>query len=87
MHHICNRLDIAKKQEQEVVGNRGVPEDIVDILDVVMDYEPNDDGKTNIDNHVFNDEYEDDDADDDDAEMLGNKESNLSTRPLFVRSH
>jgi hypothetical protein len=32
---------------------------------------------------VFDDEYEDDDADDDGVEILGNKESNLSTRPCL----
>ncbi len=36
-----------------------------------------------LDKHIFNDEYEDDDANDDDAEMLGNKESNLSMRPCL----
>jgi hypothetical protein len=48
VHHIYNRINISKKQEQEVVGTHDVPEDIVDTLDKVMDYEHNDDGKPNF---------------------------------------
>jgi hypothetical protein len=72
VYHIYNQINIAKKQEQEVVGHHGVLEDIVDILDEVMDYKSND-RIPNMDNHVFDDEYEDHDADYNEADMLENE--------------
>ncbi len=39
MHHIYNRINLAKSREQEVVGS-SIPENMKDVLDKVMDYEP-----------------------------------------------
>jgi hypothetical protein len=70
-----------KNQEQEV-GGPGNQDNIVDVLDKEMDYKSND-ALPNMDNHVFDDEYEDNDADEDEADMQ-NKVPNLSTRPCLL---
>jgi hypothetical protein len=47
-----------------------------------MGHKPNDALPT-IDNHVFDDEYKEDDADEDEADML-KEVPNLSTRPCLL---
>jgi hypothetical protein len=66
VHHIYNCINVAKNREQEMVGP-GSKDDIVDVLDEVMDHEAND-ILPNMDDHVFDDEYEDDDADENESD-------------------
>ncbi len=60
----------------------GVQDNIVNLLNEVMDYESNN-ALPNMDDHVFNDEYEEDDTDEDEADM-GNEVPNLSLRPCLL---
>ncbi len=61
VHHIYNRINIAKSCEQEVDGN-SLWDKIIDVLDKVMDYKSSD-IVPNMDDHVFDDDYEDGKAD------------------------
>ena len=64
--HMYNRIDITKRKEKEVevVTSAGVPDNMADVLDEVMDFDSNDDAIPNMDDHVFDEDYEDIDDDD-----------------------
>jgi hypothetical protein len=81
VHHIYNHINIAKSCEQEVDGN-SLPGKITDILDKVMEYESSD-VVPNMDDHVFDNKYNDDKADDDewDIQII---QSDASTRPCLL---
>jgi hypothetical protein len=64
------------------VVSPGSQNNIVDVFNEVMDYKLND-ALPNMDDHVFNNEYEEDDADEDEADMQ-NKVLNLSMRPILL---
>jgi hypothetical protein len=81
VHHIYNRINVAKDQEQETAGPGG-NDDIVDVLDEVMDHEANN-VLPNMDDHVFDDEYEDDDTDKNESDIR-NELPILSTKPCLL---
>ncbi len=66
VHHIYNRINIAKSREKEVVGTNSVPENISDGLDEVMDYKSGDVLVPDMDKHIFEDDYKEDVPEDDD---------------------
>jgi hypothetical protein len=81
VHHIYNHINIAKGCEQEVDGN-SLPDKITDILDKIMEYEPSD-VVPNMDDHVFDDKYNDNEAEDDEHDMQI-IQSDASTRPCLL---
>ncbi len=68
VHHIYNRINVVRNWEQEVVGN-SIPDNMKDVLDKVMDYEPSR-NTPNMNDHIFDDEQEEDDADNDEQDMM-----------------
>jgi hypothetical protein len=52
-HHIYNCINAAKSREQEVAGN-SVPDNMKDVLDEVMDYEPSE-NVPDMNDHIFDD--------------------------------
>jgi hypothetical protein len=50
------------------VGN-SIPDNMKDVLDKVMDYEPSR-NTPNMNDHIFDDEQEEDDADNDEQDMM-----------------
>ena len=58
IQHMYNRINVTKSREKEVVSTVGIPDNIADILDEVMDYESSEVIIPNMDVHVFNEEDE-----------------------------
>ncbi len=81
VHHIYNRINVAKNREQEMVGP-GSKDDIVDVLDEVMNHKAND-VLPNMDDHFFDDEYKDDDADENESDT-GNELPMLLTKQCLL---
>ena len=53
-----NRINIMKSREKEVVSSVGMPDNMADVFDNVMDYESSETVVPNIDDHVFDEEDE-----------------------------
>ncbi len=75
VHHIYNRINVAKSQEVEV-GGSSLPNNIKDVLDEVIEYEPSE-IVPNMNDHVFDDDADDDEADDDDGDLLLRIDTNI----------
>jgi hypothetical protein len=83
VHHIYNRINVAKSREVEV-GGRSLPNNIKDVLDEVMEYEPSEIGP-NMNDHLFDDDADDDEADDDDGDLLLRTDTNiLPVKPCLM---
>ncbi len=79
VHHIYNRINIAKKQYEQVIIGAGVQDKIADVFDEVMDHKA-DEVLPNMQDCVFDDEYNNDEA------MIMNLRYIMSFR-LFQPNH
>jgi hypothetical protein len=80
--HIYNHINVSKRQEEEVVGN-SLPNNVKDVLDEVMEYEPCE-TLPDMDNHVFDDEPEDDEADNDNQYLLRTDSNLQPVKPCLM---
>jgi len=69
-----NRINIMKSREKEVVSSVGMPDNMADGFDDVMDYETSETVVPNIDDHVFDEEDEGEsmEIDNNDIERIDN---------------
>ena len=58
VQHMYDRINIMKSREKEVVSSVGMPNNMVDVFDNVMDYESSDAIVPNIDDRVFDEKDE-----------------------------
>ena len=74
VQHMYNRINIMKSREKEVVSSVGMPDNMADGFDDVMDYESSKTVVPNIDDHVFDEEDEGEsmEIDDNDIEQIDN---------------
>jgi hypothetical protein len=80
--HIYNRINIAKRQEEKVVGN-SLQDNVKDVLDGVMEYEPCE-TLPDMDNHLFDDEPEDDEADNDVQDLSTTDSNKQLVKPCLM---
>ncbi len=73
---------IAKKRYDQVIIGAGVQDKIAYVLDEVMDHEAND-VLPNMQDHVFDDEYDDDEADENESE-IHNELLIISAKPCLL---
>jgi hypothetical protein len=78
--HMYDRIDITKSKEKEVVNTTSIPNNIANVLDEVMDFNSNDDA-VNMDDHGFDEDYEDN-ADENDDNEFG-KDAQLCLSNIF----
>ena len=58
IQHMYNPINVTKSREKEVVSTVGIPDNMADVLDEVMDYESSAVIAPNMDDHVFDEEDE-----------------------------
>ena len=80
-----NRINIMKSREKEVVNSVGMPDNMADVFDDLIDYESTETVVPNIDDHVFDkeDDEESMEIDDDDIERNGNN-TKLCVSKLYM---
>jgi hypothetical protein len=69
IQHMYNRINVTKSREKEVVSTVGIPDNMADVLDEVMDYESSKVIVPNMDDHVFDEE--------DEGEAMENEDDNI----------
>ena len=69
IQHMYNRINVTKSREKEVVSTVGIPDNMADVLDEVMDYESSKIIVPNMDDHVFDEE--------DEGEAMENEDDNI----------
>ena len=59
IQHMYNRINVTKSRDKEAVSSTvGIPDNMADVLDEVMDYESSAVIAPNMDDHVFDEEDE-----------------------------
>jgi hypothetical protein len=79
--HIYNRINQATNQEVNVVAD-GLPDNVRDVLDEVMEYEPSR-NVPDINDHVFDEDNDDEADDNDDAIIPGLEVSRVQKKTVF----
>ena len=70
IQHMYNRINVTKSRDKEAVSSTvGIPDNMADILDKVMDYESSKVIIPNMDDHVFDEE--------DGGEAMENEDDNI----------
>ena len=79
--HIYNRINQLTNREANVGGGT-LPDNVKDVLDEVMEYEPSE-NVPDINDHVFDDNNEDEDDDNDDEVITGLEVVTIQSRPCL----
>ena len=69
IQHMYNCINVTKSREKEVASTVGIPDNMADVLDEVMDYESSKVIVPNMDDHVFDEE--------DEGEAMENEDDNI----------